>query len=393
MDKINRVFRCGNESFFLFGPRGIGKTTWLKDNLTNAYVVDLLKNDIRLRLMANPERLRDMVAANDDCNQIVIDEIQKAPALLDVVHSLMEEFPSKRFVLTGSSARKLKRAGVDLLGGRALELKMHPFMACELGESFDLDDALMTGLVPVIGKYANKERQLAAYLQLYIREEVEQEGLVRNLDAFARFLEAMAFSHAGVLSASEISRECMVKRATVDGYIQILRDLLIGGTLPVFSKRAKRRMVTHEKFYYFDVGVFRKLRPIGRLDSPADVNGQALEGLVYQHLCAYCDYSGYENALSYWRTSNGAEVDFVVYTPDDFTAFEVKHSDRVSRSDMDGLKLFGADYSEAKRILLYRGKEQIMMDGILVVPVERYLKELIPGKCLPENAWMSTKRL
>ena len=175
MNKINRVFRCGNESFFLFGPSGTGKTTWLKDNLTNAYVVDLLKNDIRLRLMTHPERLRDMVAANDDRNQIVIDEIQKVPALLDVVHSLMEEFPSKRFVLTGSSARKLKRAGVDFLGGRALELKMHPFMACELGESFDLDDSLMTGLVPVIGKYSNKERQLAAYLQLYIREEVQQE--------------------------------------------------------------------------------------------------------------------------------------------------------------------------------------------------------------------------
>ena len=228
MNRVKRVFRCGDESFFLFGPRGTGKTTWLNDNLKGAYVVDLLKSDIRLRLMANPERLRDMVTANGDCNQIVIDEIQKVPLILDIVHSLMEEFPAKRFVLTGSSARKLKHAGVDLLGGRALELKMHPFMACELGKSFDLDEALMVGLIPVIGKYVNKERQLSAYLQLYIREEVEQEGLVRNLDAFARFLEAMAFSHGGVLSASEISRECMVKRATVDGYIQILKDLIAG---------------------------------------------------------------------------------------------------------------------------------------------------------------------
>ena len=391
MNSVKRAFTCGNESFFLFGPRGTGKTTWLKENLPGAYVVDLLNNDIRLRLTANPERLKDMVAANSDCNQIVIDEIQKVPAVLDVVHALMEKFPAKRFVLTGSSARKLKRAGVDLLGGRALELRMHPFMACELGDSFNLDDALMTGLVPVVGKYANRQRQLSAYLQLYIREEVEQEGLVRNLDAFARFLEAMAFSHGGVLSASDISRDCMVKRATVDGYIQILKDMLIGDTLPVFSRRAKRRLIAREKFYYFDAGVFRKLRPVGRLDSPADVGGQALEGLVYQHLRAYCDYSGYENALSYWRTSNGAEVDFVVYTPTDFTAIEVKHSDRVTRSDLEGLKLFGSDYPEATRVLLYRGEEQIVMDGVLVVPVVRYLKSLVPGRRLPENDWLSPR--
>lgn len=388
MNRVKRAFCCRDESFFLFGPRGTGKTTWLKENLKGAFVVDLLRNDTRLRLTANPERLRDMVVANADCNQVVIDEIQKVPLLLDVVHSLMEEFPEKRFVLTGSSARKLKRTGVDLLGGRALELKMHPFMASELGDLFNLDDALETGLVPVIGKYADRQRQLSAYLQLYIREEVEQEGLVRNLGAFARFLEAMAFSHGGVLSPSDISRECMVKRATVDGYIQILKDLLIGGALPVFSKRAKRRLIMREKFYYFDVGVFRKLRPMGRLDSSTDINGQALEGLVYQHLCAYCDYSGYENALSYWRTSNGAEVDFVVYTPEDFTAIEVKHSDRVARSDLAGLRLFGADYPEATRVLLYRGEEQVMMDGVLIAPVERYLKELVPGKRLPERAWM-----
>ena len=158
----------------------------------------------------------------------------------------------------------------------------------------------------------------------------------------------------------------------------------------MFARRAKRRLVTHEKFYYFDAGVFRKLRPIGRLDSPSDINGQALEGLVYQHLCAYCDYSGYENALSYWRTSSGAEVDFIVYTPNDFTAIEVKHSDRISNSDLEGLKLFGSDYPEATRILLYRGEEQVMKDGLLVMPVERYLKELVPGRPLPEHKWLNT---
>jgi len=382
VDTVNRVFRCGEESFFLFGPRGTGKSTWLKSYFKDAYYIDLLNKEERLKFLARPERLREIVLGNLDHGTFVIDEIQKVPALLDVVHSLMEspQTSAKQFVLTGSSARKLKQEGVDLLGGRALEMRMHPFMACELGERFNLDEALLTGLVPVVGKYANRERQLGAYLALYVQEEVEQEGLVRNLDAFTRFLEAMAFSYGGVLSVSDISQECAVKRTTVDGYLSILEDLLIGDRLPVFSKRAKRRLIAHEKFYYFDVGVFRKLRPLGKLDCPSEINGMALEGLVFQHLKAWCDYSGYSRALSYWRTSTGDEVDFVVYTPNDFVALEVKHADKVTGKDLHGLKLFGSDYPEAKRILLYRGEEQRVEDGILIMPVERFLGNLVPGR-------------
>lgn len=389
MNRINRVFSSGDYSFFLFGPRGTGKSTWLNANLKDAFVIDLLDSGLRLKLQAKPERLKDIVLSHAEKRTIVIDEIQKIPALLDVVHSLMESGDNHRYVLTGSSARKLKRTGVDLLGGRALELHMHPFMACELGNKFSLDEALETGLIPVVGKYADRNRALGAYLGLYIREEVEQEGLVRNLDAFARFLEVMSFAHGGVLAPSEIARECSIKRSTVDGYISILDDLLIGFRLPVFTKRAKRRLVAREKFYYFDAGVFRKLRPLGKLDQPSEIAGQALEGLVCQHLRAWCDYSGLENSLFYWRTADGHEIDFVVYTSDDFTAIEVKHSDRITSEDLAALKLFARDYPEARRVLLYRGEQRYLEDGILITPVDEYLKALTPNNPLPENQWIS----
>lgn len=385
MKEINRFFSCENESFFLFGPRGTGKSTWIKKNFSDAYFVDLLNVEKRLKYIANPNRLKEEVLANLKYTVFIIDEIQKVPTLLDVVHELMEreETRDKQFVLTGSSARKLKRAGVDLLGGRAQERRMHPFMAAELGDDFDLEEALTTGLVPVVGKYANREKQLSAYLSLYIREEVYQEGLVRNLDSFARFLEAMAFSHGSVLSVSDIARDCSVKRSTVDGYISILEDLLIGVRLPVFAKRAKRRLVSHEKFYYFDAGVFRKLRPSGRLDNASEIDGAALEGLVFQHLRAWCDYSGYGKSLYYWRTATDDEVDFVVYTPNDFVAIEVKRSDRVTRSDLSALKLFKRDYPEAKCVLLYQGNERRLVDDVLITDAEGFLRNLVPGHLEP----------
>lgn len=383
MKEVNRFFSCGNESFFLFGPRGTGKSTWTKKNFVDAYLVDLLNGECRIKYLANPNRLKEEVLANLKYSTFIIDEIQKVPALLDVVHDLLErdETRDKQFVLTGSSARKLKRSGVDLLGGRAQERRMHPFMAAELGDDFDLEEALTTGLVPVVGKYAGREKQLSAYLSLYIHEEVEQEGLVRNLDSFARFLESMAFSHGSVLSVSDIARDCAVKRNTVDGYISILEDLLIGVRLPVFAKRAKRRLVSHEKFYYFDAGVFRKLRPSGKLDNASEIDGAALEGLVFQHLRAWCDYSGFEKSLYYWRTATDEEVDFVVYTPNDFVAIEVKHSNRVTRNDLSALKMFKRDYPESKCVLLYRGEERRLVDDVLITGVEQFLRELVPG-CL-----------
>jgi len=373
-DAVNRYLKCVAGSFFLFGPRGTGKSTWLKMVYPKAIVVDLLKSDVYRQLQAKPERLAELVRGNPSAKVFVVDEVQKVPALLEVVHSLIEEHEDRAFVLTGSSARKLKRESADLLAGRAAKLTMHPFVAQELGDAFDLEKALAFGLLPVVHGARNPEAALSAYIDLYLREEIQQEGLVRNLGPFTRFLEAVTFSHGSQLVSSDISRDCGVGRTTVDSYLKILYDLLIAEVLPVFSKRAKRALVSHGKFYFFDVGVYRALRPKGPLDRPSEIDGAALEGLVYQHLRAWLDYAGCRDGLYFWRTVGGLEVDFIVYTPTSFLAIEVKNAARVDRSDFKGLKAFREDFPEARTMMLYRGEMQYEEEGVLVVPVGEFLK-------------------
>lgn len=388
MESIKRCISPVNESFFLLGPRGTGKSTWLKSAVPDATVVDLLLPATYRRLQANPEQLAGIVKGNAGVDCFVIDEVQKVPELLSVVHSLIEEHLGVRFVLTGSSARKLRRTGADLLSGRALKKTMHPFMACELGDGFSIDDALRFGMLPVIHGTARKAAALETYIDLYLREEIAQEGLVRTLAPFARFLEAVSFSHGSQLVASAVARDCGVGRTTVDGYLKILYDLMIASTLGVFSKRAKRELAATPKFYFFDTGVYRTLRPKGPLDAPSEIDGMALEGLVWQHLRAWIDYSEGQNGLYYWRTAGGREVDFVVYGETDFFAVEVKNASRLSPGDFGGLKAFGEDYPQARLVLLYRGDEQYLSsDGILAAPVERYLKELRPNEPSPDSRW------
>ena len=244
---------------------------------------------------------------------MVIDEIQKVPTLLDVIHRLIEEQKNVRFVLTGSSARKLRRGASNLLAGRLLQAEMHPFLASELGKDFELQQALRFGLIPLIWQAEDPAATLQAYVDLYLREEVQAEALVRDLGAFARFLEAISFAHGSLLNLSAVARECQIQRKTVEGYLGVLEDLLICFRIPVFSKRAKRQLIAHEKFYYFDVGVYRALRPAGPLDQPKEIEGISLEGLVAQHLRAWIAYRNRGERLYFWRTKSGSEVDFVVY--------------------------------------------------------------------------------
>jgi len=241
--------------------------------------------------MAQSERLRELVDANIQKKHIVIDEIQKLPELLEVVHQLIERKSGQQFILTGSSARKLRRQGVNLLGGRAAQKRMHPYMAAELGSQFKLDKALKQGMLPVVWAAEDSTAILQAYNGLYLREEVQFEGLVRNIGSFARFMEAMSFAHASVLNLAAVSRDCQVSRKTVEGYLEILEDLLLGFRIEVFTRRAKRVVASHPKFSFFDAGVFRESRPTGPLDSASELDGAALEGLVGQHLRAWCDYS------------------------------------------------------------------------------------------------------
>jgi len=305
------------------------------------------------------------------------------PALLDVVHEQIEAHRGGlRFVLTGSSSRKLKRAGVNLLAGRALECTLHPFMAAELGDGFDLDRALEVGLVPLVWSAPDPARACDAYLSLYIREEVQAEGMVRDLGGFARFLEAISFSHASVLSVATVARECEVSRKTVEGYLDILEDLLLAFRVPVFTRKAKRHLTSHPKFFWFDTGVFRSARPAGPLDRPEEMAGAALEGLVAQHLRAWAAYTASDLSLYFWRTKSGSEVDFVVYGSNGFWAFEVKNAHRVYPVDLRGLSSFRQDYPDARVALLYRGTERLVVNGVLCLPVEDYLLNLCPGRPL-----------
>ena len=384
MEMIDRFFRPPEGSFFLFGPRGTGKSTFITRYFPDAYYIDLLDPENIRSFSARPERLEEIVRAQGGQKHFVIDEIQRVPELLTVVHRLIEAKQGFRFTLTGSSTRKLKRTGVDLLGGRALLTGMYPFMASELGKSFRLDDAFLYGLLPIVCGAGNPAEVLRSYAALYVREEVQMEGLVRNMGNFSRFLEAISFSHASILNITTVARECAVERKIVEGYVGILEDILLGFRLPVFTRRAKRGLAAHPKFYLFDTGVFRSLRPKGPLDRPEEIEGQALEGLVAQHLRAWIAYSWEKSELFFWRTRSGVEVDFVIYGTQGLCGLEVKNTRTVRPSDLRGLKAFRDEYSESRVALLYRGKERILRDGILCLPCADFLGKLYPDRALEE---------
>lgn len=380
MESLKRFLHPPEGSFFLFGPRGTGKSTWLRETHGQAIWVDLLDPETQRLFQARPERLREAVAGQPQATQVVIDEVQKVPALLDVVHGLVESERRLRFVLTGSSARKLRRGAWNLLAGRLTEAGMHPFMAAELGEAFSLRRALEIGLVPLVWGASDPRQTLRAYASLYLREEVQAEALVRDVGAFARFLEAISFSHGSLLNLAEVGRECQVGRKTVEGYLGILEDLLLAFRVPVFTRRAKRHLVAHDKFFYFDAGVYRSLRPAGPLDRPEEIEGMALEGLIAQHLRAWIAYRSEPAGLYYWRTKSGSEVDFVLYGADVFAAIEVKRAGSVHAVDLRALRAFREDYPEAAVCLLYLGRERLAIDGIPCLPCETFLRELHPAQ-------------
>jgi len=383
MATLGRFLRVPSESFFLFGPRGTGKTTWLKREIPDGLFLNLLQPDVFRSLNARPERLRELVLGNPEKKDVIVDEVQRAPELLPVVHDLMESGTNRRFVMTGSSARKLRRAGTDLLAGRALLRTMHPFMAAELPD-FDLDTSLKLGMVPLVVMADNPPDVMASYASLYLEQEVQAEGLVRSIGSFARFLEAVSFSHAAVLNVSNVARDAQISRKTVEGFFEILEDLLLAFRLPVFTRRAQRATAAHPKFYLFDTGVFRSLRPAGPLDRPQEIEGAALEGLVAQHLRAWIAYSQLDLELFYWRTRSGAKVDFVVYGSDGFWAVEVKSSAIVRREDVRSLRTFIKDYPACEPLLLHRGSERLLIDGVKCAPAAEFLSALRPNQTLAD---------
>lgn len=376
---VERLFKEPNTSYFLFGPRGTGKSTLAAIRHPNALLIDLRLHKERLRFTLDPDQLKSIVHAQPEGTIIIIDEIQKVPNLLPVVHILIEEKRGWKFILTGSNARKLKRDGVDLLGGRALKKILHPFMAVEIKENFDLEDAIRYGLLPLRMGVEDPPATLEAYISLYLEEEIKIEGLIRHVEPFTRFLQAMSFSHGAILNVTNISRECHVKRTTVDSWISIIEDMLIGYQIPVFTNRAKRELSSQPKFYFFDQGVYRALRPHSIKDVGSEFDGQALEGLVCQHLQAWRDYTSEKHTIYFWRTRSGVEVDFIILGPLGFWAIEVKNGDKINPADLRSLVSFKEDYPEARPIFLYRGKERALIKDILCLPVEEFLIKLMPN--------------
>lgn len=374
-----RSVRLPQTSCFLFGPRGTGKTLWLRNTVPDATWVNLLDPSTFTTMSAGPGRLREIVIAADAGGDIVIDEVQREPRLLDVVHQLISESVDRRFILTGSSARALRRKGTNLLGGRAVEVRMHPFYATELGTAFNLESALLTGMVPTVVSSPTPLEQLRAYAYTYIQEEVQQERLTRNVASFNRFLEAISFSQGSVLNLNNVAEDCEVPRSSVVNYLGILEDLLLAFTLPVFRNKVKRRLASHPKFYFFDAGVYRAFRPTGPLNKPEEIDGIALESLVIQHLRAWCDHTSAPHKLYYWRTADQVEVDAVVYGESGLWAFEVKNSDTVRNADAAGLRSFARDYPMAKCAVIYRGQQRLVRDGIHWIPAEQFFGDLVPN--------------
>ena len=362
------------KSFFLFGPRGTGKTTWVKSAFPKAIYVDLLEAGFFNSLLANPQRLENLIPESFK-GWVIIDEVQRVPELLNEVHRLIEKYRYK-FILTGSNARKIKRKGQNLLAGRALTCYMHPLTVSELGKDFNLGRSLKYGQLPSVYTEKDPKAYLESYVKTYLEEEIQQEGLTRNLAGFARFLEAASFSQGSILNISSVARECSVERKVVESYFLILEDLLMAYRVPVFAKKAKRRMISHPKFFFFDAGVYRALRPAGPLDMPEEIEGISLETLLFQELnAANTDYGlGYK--IYYWRTADNTEVDFVLYGDKGIRAFEIKRTNRISGGMLKGLKSFLTDYPMSKAYFVYGGSREMRDGKISILPIEAALRRL-----------------
>jgi predicted AAA+ superfamily ATPase len=365
----SRLLTPPERSFFLFGPRGTGKSSWVRATYPGAPYFDLLGSDALFELSASPQRLEARLPPGHR-GWVVIDEVQKLPEILDEVHRLIEG-RRLRFVLTGSSARRLRGKGVNLLAGRAVTRAMHPLTAGELGGDFDLTWSLLVGNLPSVQITRDRRAAqdfLSSYVRTYLREEVQQEGLTRNLGAFSRFLEAASFSQGTPLNTSAVARDSHVERKVVEHYFTILEDLLLASRVPVFTRRARRATVAHPKLYFFDVGVWRTLRPRGPLDSADEIEGPALETLLHQELRAINDYYDLGYTIHYWRTRMGAEVDFVLYGERGLLAFEVKRAARVKGEDFATLRLFLEEYPMASARLVYGGARSFREGPIEVLP-------------------------
>jgi len=384
MKPLIRQLKLPERSFFLFGPRATGKSTWLKGCFTDKLHFDLLRNDVYFALTSSPAAFRERVLAHDPQKTwIILDEVQRAPLLLNEVHSLIES-DGYRFALSGSSARKLKRGQANLLAGRALVKHMFPLVKSEYGELITLEEALAFGTLPsIVTDKTSRIDQLEAYVGTYLREEIKAEALTRNVHAFGRFLEVAALINGQVTNLANIARDAAVPRATVSTYFEILVDTLLGSWLPAWSPRAKVKEVSHPKFYFFDCGVVRGIQKSLREKIGDTERGVLFETLVLHELNAYISYQGIGGELFYWRTADGAEVDFIWKRGSRIVAIEVKSSSRWKDQYNAGFQsLLSSNVKIGTCYGIYCGDEILKKKFGLVLPWEEFLKRLYAGEII-----------
>ncbi len=369
---INSILN--KKSVFLFGPRQCGKSWLIDHTIKDAHLLDLLSSDTFIRLSQHPEYIEEVGV---DGKPIVIDEIQKLPGLLDEVHRLIER-RGYRFVLTGSSARKLRKRGVNLLGGRARVRQLHPFSAYELGKDFDLKRAINFGLLPPVWFSDDPDEELADYIDEYLRQEIIAEGATRNLPAFSRFLEIAALSNGEQIDYSAISREAQVPRSTVQEYFRILQETLLANEVAVWKRGLKRKTVETAKFYLFDSGVARRLSRRAETVEGTIEYGHLFETWVHHELRSYLDSQMRDGVINYWRTPSGNEVDFIVGN----AAIEVKSGKHIDRNDLLGLRSIAEEGEFAHRVVVCQEPLPRVVDGVEIMPVKLFVDNLWSGKLI-----------
>jgi len=385
METIRRLLKLDlpdRQSAFLWGPRKTGKTTFLKTAFPDSTVYDLLQTDLLLEFTKRPSLLRERLLAAEPKRlkePIIIDEVQKVPQLLDEIHGLIEN-KGLRFILCGSSARKLKRGKANLLGGRAWRYEMRPLISTELGE-LDLLKALNRGMLPAHYLQEEYRKSLRAYVRDYLKEEVFDEGLTRNIPAFSRFFDAVGYSHGELTNYANIARDCGIDAKTVKEYYQILVDTLLGTMIEPYSRRQDRQVISKAgKFYLFDVGVAGAIIQRRIPQEKGEQFGKAFEHFIFMEILAHRSYRELDYDLNFWRTKSGLEVDFILGRGE--VAIEVKGSSRIDSSDLRPLKAFIQEYRPAQALVVCNERMPRVHEGIRILPWREFLKMLWEGAVL-----------
>ncbi len=377
----NRIFDIENkldEGMFLFGGRQVGKSTLLKQRFPNAVYIDLLDVDLRRRFIRHPEEFKEMLIKYPPKTLIIIDEIQKAPELLDIVHKLMADY-GLYFILSGSSARKIKRSGANQLGGRASEEILYPLVYAEIPD-YDFNRAIQNGLIPRHYGVADARNRLKSYINLYLKEEIEEEALVQNIETFERFLEVAAITDTEMINYENIASDCEISANTVKAYFKILYDTLLGFEVKAYRKVVKRKLNQTSKFYFFDVGIPNHLLKRYHLMPETPEYGHAFEHIVMQEIRAYLGYSNSEEELTYWHTYSNDEVDAVI--GDARIAIEIKSTDHVENKHKKGLAKFAEEHPDTKQIIVSRDRITRRSGDIDLYYVIDFFKALWAGQII-----------